>query len=108
MVHTPHGLATWSALILFGASIAACSSPTPTPTREQSRATASPHGAALWGDLEPVASVKELMKYMIDPVADNIFNAVGTTVTKQGTIDIEPKTEDDSPLPGDRDRKSTR
>jgi cytochrome c556 len=40
-------------------------------------------------------SVKELMKYMIDPVADNIFNAVGSTVTKQGVVDIVPKTEDD-------------
>lgn len=35
------------------------------------------------------------MKYMIDPVADHIFNAVGTTVTKQGVVDIEPKTAED-------------
>ena len=35
------------------------------------------------------------MKYMIDPVADNIFNAVGTTVTKEGMVDVEPKTEED-------------
>jgi len=35
------------------------------------------------------------MKYMIDPVADNIFNAVGSTVTKQGTVDIEPRTDED-------------
>ena len=49
----------------------------------------------LWGDLKPVVSVKELMKYMIDPVADNLFDAVGTTVTKQGVVDKVPKTEDD-------------
>jgi hypothetical protein len=35
------------------------------------------------------------MKYMIDPVADSIFNAVGSTVTKQGTVDVEPKTDED-------------
>jgi cytochrome c556 len=35
------------------------------------------------------------MKYMIDPMADNIFNAVGTTVTRHGTVDVEPKTEED-------------
>jgi hypothetical protein len=52
-------------------------------------------GAALWGDVKPVVSVKELMKYMSDPVADNIFNAVGSTVTKQGIVDVEPKTEED-------------
>lgn len=35
------------------------------------------------------------MKFMIDPVADNIFNAVGSTLTKQGMVDVEPKTEAD-------------
>jgi hypothetical protein len=94
-VRTPRGLITRAALILLGAAIAACSSPKPTPAREQAQAVASPHGAALWGDLHPVVSVKELMKYMIDPVADNIFTAVATTVTKQGMVDVEPKTEED-------------
>src|SRR5881396_3279177 len=72
-------------LVLLGATIAACSS----------RPSDSPPPAALWGDLKPVVSVKELMKYMIDPVADNIFNAVGTTVTKDGVLDVEPRTEED-------------
>jgi hypothetical protein len=49
----------------------------------------------LWGDLKPVVSVKELMKYMIDPLADNIFNAVGSTVTAHGVVDVEPRTEED-------------
>src|SRR4051794_16716696 len=30
----------------------------------------------LWGDLKPVVSVKELMRDMLDPIADNIFQAV--------------------------------
>src|SRR5688572_9514631 len=50
---------------------------------------------ALWGELKPVVSVKELMKYMVDPVADNIFNAVGSTVSTSGTVEWEPKTEED-------------
>jgi len=70
---------------------AACSPAKSTAPAAQTTAAQAP----LWGDLKPVVSVKELMKYMIDPVADNVFNAVGTTVTRQGTIDIEPKTEDD-------------
>jgi len=73
-------------------TIAACSSPRSTATPA---ATVTSQTGALWGDLKPVVSVKELMKYMIDPVADNIFNAVGTTVTKQGVVEIEPKTEED-------------
>jgi hypothetical protein len=67
------------------------SSTAPPPVRA---AMASPD-AALWGDIKPVVSVKELMKYMLDPVADNIFNAVGTTLTKQGMVDIVPQTDED-------------
>jgi len=72
-------------LALLSATIAACSS----------RPSNSPPPAGLWGDVKPVVSVKELMKYMIDPVADHLFNAVGSTVTKDGIVDIEPKTEED-------------
>ena len=90
-VRPSHGLLTRAALVLLGATIAACSSPTPPPAHT----TDAPQSAALWGDMKPVVSVKELMKYMIDPVADNIFNAVGSTLTKHGTVDIEPKTDED-------------
>jgi len=92
-VRAPHGCITSAGLVLLGATIAACSSSTPPPTPAQTTQTSQ--AAALWGDLKPVVSVKELMKYMIDPAADNIFNAVGSTVTKQGTVDVEPKTEED-------------
>ena len=91
-VRTPRGLTTRAGLVLLSGTIAACSSSKPTPPAAQT--TDAPQ-AALWGDVKPVVSVKELMKYMIDPMADNIFNAVGTTVTSQGTVDVEPKTEED-------------
>jgi len=45
--------------------------------------------------MKPVVSVKELMKYTIDPIADNIFDAVGTTLTKNGPQEREPKTDAD-------------
>ena len=45
--------------------------------------------------MKPVVSVKELMRYMIDPVSDNIFDAVGTVVTKQGVVDTSPTTDAD-------------
>ena len=92
-VRPPYGLLTRAGLVLLGATIAACSSSNPAPTPAHS--TDSARVAALWGDLKPVVSVKELMKYMIDPVADNIFNAVRSTVTRHGMVDVEPKTEGD-------------
>src|SRR5262249_8916452 len=76
---------------LLGAA-GACSSK---PSNRSPAATATTQSPALWGELKPVVSVKELMKYMIDPVADNIFNAVGSTMTRQGIVDIEPKTDED-------------
>jgi len=82
----------WPALVVLGAMLAACSSSkssAPAPT------AGTPRPGALWGDVSPVVSVRELMKYMIDPVADNIFDAVGSRVTKQGIVDIEPRTEAD-------------
>jgi hypothetical protein len=71
-----------------------CSSPKPAQV-PAAATTTSALPAALWGDMKPVVSVKELMKYMIDPIADNIFNAVGSTLTKKGLIDIEPRTDED-------------
>jgi cytochrome c556 len=35
------------------------------------------------------------MKYVIDTVADNIFNAVGSRMTKSGVVDVEPRTDED-------------
>ena len=93
MVRSPYGLTTCAGLVLLGATIAACSSSKPSPTPAQT--TGIPPSAVLWGDLKPVVSVKELMQYMIDPVADNLFNAVGVTVTEKGTVEVEPKTEED-------------
>jgi len=47
------------------------------------------------GDMKPIVSVKELMQYMIDPVADNIFDAVWTDITPRGSIDHQPRTDED-------------
>jgi len=49
----------------------------------------------LWGDLKPIVSVKELMRDMIDPASDYVFDAIGTIVTKKGRVERIPKTEAD-------------
>lgn len=75
-------------LCAAGALAGACSTPAP----------ASPPPAAappLWGDMKPVVSVKELMRDMIDPIADNIFESVSIVETDKGTVEKVPKTDED-------------
>jgi len=72
----------------------ACSSPKSGPA--DSRTAAVPSGSPpLWGDLKPIVSVKELMRDMLDPAADYIFDAVKVEFTKTGTIERSPKTDED-------------
>ncbi len=68
-------------------ALSACSSPKPP--------AAPPPAPALWGDMKPIVSVKELMRYMIDPASDYIFDAVKVETTKSGTVERMPKTEED-------------
>src|SRR6516165_9839622 len=66
---------------------AGCSSSQPPP--------APPRAPELWGDLKPVVSVKELMRDMLDPAADNIFGAVKIVSTRNGTVETVPKSDED-------------
>ena len=79
-----------ASLITVGALVVSCSSP-------KCDASSTPVAPAqeLWGDMKPVVSVKELMRDMIDPIADNIFDAVSTVVTQEGVIETAPKTDED-------------
>lgn len=80
--------------ILIGPGCSDGNSPKPAATTESP--TIDPlKPQVLWGEMKPVVSVKELMKYTIDPVADNIFNAVGSELTVNGMVDREPKTDED-------------
>src|SRR5881397_2310234 len=78
--------------VLFAAAaLPACSAPKATEAPAPASATAP----VLWGDMKPVVSVKELMRDMLDPASDHIFDAVGTVITKRGTVDKVPKTDAD-------------
>jgi hypothetical protein len=71
--------------------LSACSSkPNPAPP-----ATTNPATPALWGDMKPVVSVKELMKDMLDPASDFIFDAVKIETTRRGAVERLPKTDQD-------------
>ena len=80
-------LATCAGIVFLSALISGCSSPKPT--------SAPPRTPELWGTLKPVVSVKELMRDMLDPIADNIFDSVSIVVTKKGTVETAPHTEED-------------
>ena len=45
-------------------------------------------------DMRSLVSIKELMENMIDPIADNIFDAVGTDVTPTGVVETKPATDE--------------
>jgi hypothetical protein len=61
-----------------------------------SKATPAPAPAPeLWGTLKPVVSVKELMRDMLDPIADNIFDSVSIVTDSKGTVETTPRTEED-------------
>src|SRR5579872_5547309 len=86
-------------VVAFAALAPACSSPK-TSLSSSSSASAprlpAPVGPqALWGDLKPVVSVKELMRDMLDPASDYIFDAVKIVQTRKGTVEVLPKTDED-------------
>src|SRR5467141_1862554 len=67
-----------------------------TTTCSSSKPTSAPRPALeLWGDLKPVVSVKELMRDMLDPASDYVFESVKTVVTKNGVEETVPKTDED-------------
>jgi hypothetical protein len=80
------GLIAALSVLWLGVLASQCSPPPPQPA-----ATSSP----LWGEMKSVVSVKEIMAHMIDPIADNIFDAVHWTVTRKGTEYVRPQTDDD-------------
>ncbi len=75
---------------------AACSAqqPPPASSAQTKPGIAAPH-LALWGDLKPVVSVKELMRDMLDPASDFIFDSVSTVTSKKGVVETFPRNDKD-------------
>jgi len=81
------GVIAYVGALIVGVSLSSCSPSKPTPP--------SPPAQVLWGDMQPVVSVKELMRDMLDPASDYIFDAVKIEHTKSGTVERMPKTDQD-------------
>ena len=80
---------------LAGASVAAAvllvGCPSSQPPAPAPQTAAQP----LWGDMKSVVSVKELMRDLLDPLSDNIFDAVGSEWSHDQKVERAPKTDAD-------------
>jgi hypothetical protein len=79
---------TAGAIFFASAVWSQCSKPAQAPPQQ-------PAAAPLLGDMKPVVSVKELMADMIDPLSDNIFDAVWWDTTAKGVVEHRPRTDDE-------------
>ena len=89
---------TFIATLAVAALLSGCSPSKPSASSSAPPslpAPVAPGATALWGDLKPIVSVKELMRYMLDPASDYIFDAVKSVSTQRGTVDTLPKTDED-------------
>lgn len=70
-------------LVFAGAVLSQCARPAPPPEPAKGEAPVA------------IVSVRELMQTIIDPLADNIFDAVATDVTEKGLVERKPVTDED-------------
>lgn len=75
-----------------GTLVSACAGSKPSPPPA---AQAAPPAPALWGDMKPVVSVKELMRDFIDPASDYVFDSVGTVIMRGKAVETIPRTDAD-------------
>ena len=46
-------------------------------------------------EMTAYVSIKELMQNIVDPIADDIFDAVATDITSKGVVETKPTTDED-------------
>lgn len=82
--------------LCFVAVLAAtCSPPTPASPPADAPISEIPPTGPMWGNMSHVVSVKELMRDLIDPLSDNIFDSVSITVDRNGTVEKRPVTDEE-------------
>jgi cytochrome c556 len=62
---------------------------------EQCGSQPVPPASAADTNLTPIVSIKELMENIIDPIADNVFDAVAFDVGPKGAVETKPVTDED-------------
>ena len=79
------GIGGGAALVIVSVLFPGCSGSQPNPPPLPA--------PVLLGDLKPVVSVKELMRDMIDPASDFVFDSISTVMSKKGVVETEPRTD---------------
>ena len=88
MLRTIHWLfVIGAALFIFGIGFVVVAA------RDARRAPAAPAAAA--ATTTPVATTKQIMAGIVAPAADAIFNAVSTTVTQKGIVEVAPRNDEE-------------
>ena len=82
-------------LITIALSTFGCSSPQQSTATAKAPAPLFAPPQQLWGTMTPVVSVKELMRDLIDPASDYVFDAIGTVITNKGRVEKMPTTDED-------------
>lgn len=74
-----------AAACLLSVAVTSCGAEAPPPAEAPESAPA----------FRTTASIEEVMRYMIDPAADAVWDAVVTEVTADGVVETVPETEED-------------
>jgi len=82
-------------LAFIAAALLSAACATQPPAEQKPAAAANASQPALLGDMKPIVSVKELMRDMIDPASDFVFDSIAVQTSKSGTIEHMPKTDED-------------
>ncbi len=86
-------LAVFTGVFAFAVVTSSCAAPKQAPP--PAPAPSATISQQLWGEMKPIVSVKELMRDMIDPASDYVFDAIGGVDNRKGSIETEPRTEAD-------------
>ena len=79
------------AVIALLLTVSGCGQVTPASPITQETAMATPAASPL----RPIASVQEIMEALVDPSADAVWDAVGTSITENGVEDHQPRTDEE-------------
>jgi hypothetical protein len=82
---------TFAALLLVTGVLLGCAAPAPPEDEEPDLARIVEEQLGL----APLISIREVMTYIIDPMSDWVFNAVGYDVFPEGIVETVPETAED-------------
>ena len=91
------GLSLFLASVLTAQQPSVASAPRQQPAGKAGvpRQPATPHAAAPQAPLRAIATVKDIMDGLVDPASDAVFDAVGTVVTLDSTVEKFPKNDEE-------------